>query len=348
MACGEFDLIARYFNRHIIRRRDVTLGIGDDCALMTVADKQELAVTTDTLVAGVHFLPEISPEDLAYKALAVNISDLAAVGADPAWASLALTLPDITEDWLKRFSDSLFEQLNYYGMQLIGGDTTKGPMSLTLTVHGLVPAGRALRRTGAKNGDWIYVTGTLGDSAAGLALLQDRLTVEDMAVHNWLVKRHLRPQPRVLQGQALRTLASSAIDLSDGLISDLNHILSASQCGARINLDVLPYSEAMQQYVAAEQALKWALSGGEDYELCFTVPELNRGALNMALAHSGASFCCIGQIRPESEGIRYFNNNEEIQLDLKGFDHFKTNKKPVAPFSAAQQTENDHTAGTHG
>ncbi|CAM3852846.1 thiamine-phosphate kinase [Xenorhabdus thuongxuanensis] len=348
MACGEFDLIARYFNRPLIRRRDVNLGIGDDCALMTVADKQELAVTTDTLVAGIHFLPDISPEDLAYKALAVNISDLAAVGADPAWASLALTLPDVNEDWLKRFSDSLFEQLNYYGMQLIGGDTTKGPMSLTLTVHGLVPAGRALRRAGAKNGDWIYVTGTLGDSAAGLALLQEHLIVEDPAIHNWLVKRHLRPQPRVLQGQALRDLASSAIDLSDGLISDLNHILKASQCGARINLDALPYSEAIQQYVPAEQALKWALSGGEDYELCFTVPELNRGALNMALAHSGASFCCIGQIRPESEGIRYFNNNKEIALDLNGFDHFKTDKKPVVPCPAARQEENDQTEGTHG
>ncbi|CDL82750.1 thiamine-phosphate kinase [Xenorhabdus cabanillasii] len=348
MACGEFDLIARYFNRHVIRRRDVNLGIGDDCALMTVAEKQELAVTTDTLVSGIHFLPDIAPEDLAYKALAVNISDLAAVGADPAWASLALTLPAINEDWLKRFSDSLFEQLNYYGMQLIGGDTTKGPMSLTLTVHGLVPAGRALRRTGAKNGDWIYVTGTLGDSAAGLALLQDRLTIEETAIQNWLLKRHLRPQPRILQGQALRGLASSAIDLSDGLISDLNHILTASQCGARINLDALPYSEAMQKYVPPEQALSLALSGGEDYELCFTVPELNRGALNMALAHTGASFCCIGQIRPESEGIRYFNNNEEIELDLKGFDHFKTEKKPVEDCQTSEREENDQTEGTHG
>ncbi|MBS0976189.1 thiamine-phosphate kinase, partial [Serratia rubidaea] len=163
MACGEFDLIARYFDRFKSLRRDVQLGIGDDCALLTVAEKQLLAISTDTLVAGVHFLPDIDPGDLGYKALAVNLSDLAAMGADPAWLSLALTLPEVDETWLKAFSDALFEQLNYYGMQLIGGDTTRGPLSMTLTINGLVPAGRALRRGGARIGDWIYVTGTLGD-----------------------------------------------------------------------------------------------------------------------------------------------------------------------------------------
>ncbi|WP_118987808.1 thiamine-phosphate kinase [Photorhabdus sp. CRCIA-P01] len=322
MACGEFDLIARYFDRQKTNRRDVNLGIGDDCALMTLADKQQLAVSTDTLVSGVHFLPDISPEDLAYKSLAVNLSDLAAVGADPAWLSLALTLPEVDERWLSDFSDSLFEQLRYYGMQLIGGDTTCGPMSLTLTIHGLVPAGRALRRAGAKNGDWIYVSGSLGDSAAGLALLQNRLQISDPVSRNWLVQRHLKPQPRILQGQALRGLATSAIDLSDGLISDLGHILKASRCGARINLDALPYSDVMKQYVEPQQALMWALSGGEDYELCFTVPERNRGALEIALAHTGAGFSCVGQIMAESEGIRYYSKNKEIKLDLKGFDHF--------------------------
>ncbi|AKH62364.1 MULTISPECIES: thiamine-phosphate kinase [Photorhabdus] len=324
MACGEFDLIARYFDRQTTNRRDVNLGIGDDCALMTLADKQQLAVSTDTLVSGVHFLPDISPEDLAYKSLAVNMSDLAAIGADPAWLSLALTLPEIDEHWLSGFSDSLFEQLHYYGMQLIGGDTTRGPMSLTLTIHGLVPAGRALRRAGAKNGDWIYVSGSLGDSAAGLALLQNHLQISDPVSRDWLIQRHLRPQPRILLGQALRDLATSAIDLSDGLISDLGHILKASRCGARINLDAIPYSGAMKQYVEPQQALMWALSGGEDYELCFTVPERNRGALEIALAHTGAGFSCVGQIMPESEEIRYYSKSKEIKLDLKGFDHFIT------------------------
>ena len=160
-----------------------------------------MAVSTDTLVAGIHFLPDIDPADLGYKALAVNLSDLAAMGADPAWLSLALTLPEVDEPWLKAFSDSLFDQLNYYGMQLIGGDTTRGPLSMTLTIQGLIPAGRALTRSGARIGDWIYVTGTLGDSAAGLAILQDRLAVTDAAARDYLVARHLRPQPRVLQGR---------------------------------------------------------------------------------------------------------------------------------------------------
>ncbi|MCR0997545.1 thiamine-phosphate kinase [Serratia rubidaea] len=324
MACGEFDLIARYFDRFKSLRRDVQLGIGDDCALLTVAEKQLLAISTDTLVAGVHFLPDIDPGDLGYKALAVNLSDLAAMGADPAWLSLALTLPEVDETWLKAFSDALFEQLNYYGMQLIGGDTTRGPLSMTLTINGLVPAGRALRRGGARIGDWIYVTGTLGDSAAGLALLQQRLTVDDAAARDYLLARHLRPQPRVLQGQALRDLASAAIDISDGLISDLQHLLTASQCGARIDLDELPLSQALTDSTDGEQALRWALTGGEDYELCFTVPEINRGALDVALSHLGADYTCIGQIGPEAEGVKFFRDHEAVELPWRGFDHFSS------------------------
>lgn len=322
MVCGEFDIIARYFNRQQQNRHDVNIGIGDDCALITIPERQQLAITTDTLVAGIHFLDSISPEDLAYKSLAVNLSDLAAMGADPAWVSLALTLPQINEDWLARFSSSLFEQLNYYEMQLIGGDTTRGPMSLTYTAHGLIPTGKSLTRSGACNGDWIYVTGTLGDSAAGLAILQSQLVVDDIKDRHWLIQRHLRPQPRILQGQALRHLASSAIDISDGLISDLGHILKISGRGAKIKLDSLPLSEALRRQVTSEQALTWALSGGEDYELCFTVPEINRGALESALAHTGANFHCIGQITPESEGIRYFYGNKEVSPNLTGFDHF--------------------------
>ncbi|WP_435929280.1 thiamine-phosphate kinase [Dryocola sp. BD613] len=322
MACGEFSLIARYFDRVRSTRRDVETGIGDDCALLSVAEKQLLAISTDTLVSGVHFLPDIDPRDLGYKALAVNLSDLAAMGADPGWLTLAITLPEIDEPWLEAFSDSLFEQLDYYDMQLIGGDTTRGPLSMTLGIHGLVPAGRALKRSGARAGDWIYVTGTPGDSAAGLAILQDRLKVADAQQADYLLKRHLRPKPRVLHGQALRDRASSAIDLSDGLISDLGHILKASDCGARIMLDSLPYSEAMRDNVEAEQALRWALAGGEDYELCFTVPELNRGALDVAIGNLGVPFTCIGQIVPASEGLQFFEEGRPVTLDLKGYDHF--------------------------
>ena len=322
MACGEFDLIARYFNRYRTARRDVQLGIGDDCALLTVAEKQLLAVSTDTLVEGIHFLKTIDPADLGYKALAVNLSDLAAMGADPAWVSLALTLPEVNTEWLEAFSDSLFEQLNYYGMQLIGGDTTRGPLSMTLTIQGLIPVDRALTRGGASVGDWIFVTGSLGDSAAGLALLLEQLTVDNPEYRDTLLQRHLRPTPRILQGQALRGLATSAIDISDGLISDLKHVLAASGCGARIDLDALPLSEALLGSVDGDQALKWALTGGEDYELCFTVPEINRGALDVALSHLGVDFTCVGQMAPLSEGITFLRSGEPVELDWQGFDHF--------------------------
>ncbi|WP_420517079.1 thiamine-phosphate kinase [Proteus mirabilis] len=326
MPCGEFSLIKQYFTSQPVKRKDVSTGIGDDCAILTVPEKQQVAISTDTLVSGIHFLPTISPEDLAYKALAVNISDLAAVGADPAWASLALTLPKVDNDWLEAFSRSLFALAEYYSIQLIGGDTTKGPLSLTITIQGLVPQGMALLRSGAKIGDWIYVTGFLGDSEAGLAVLQNRLQPSQPESRDYFITRHLRPQPRLLQGQALRSLASAAIDISDGLISDLNHILTASGCGARINLDALPYSAAMKSQVSKEQAEIWALSGGEDYELCFTVPEINRGALDIALAHTGADFHCIGQIMPIAEGIRYLREGKEVHPNLKGFDHFGDNK----------------------
>ncbi|MFU9138384.1 thiamine-phosphate kinase [Erwinia tasmaniensis] len=322
MACGEFELITAYFDRVTSSRRDVEKGIGDDCALLTLPEKQTLAISTDTLVEGVHFLRDIHPADLGYKALAVNLSDLAAMGADPAWLTLALTLPEVNEPWLKSFSDSLFELLDYYNMQLIGGDTTRGPLSLTLGIHGLVPQGRALKRSGARPGDWIFVTGTLGDSAAGLALLQHRVKIGDPVAHEALIKRHLRPMPRILQGQALRNLASAAIDLSDGLISDLQHILKASGCGARLNLDALPLSEVMKQNIDPEQALCWALGGGEDYELCFTVPEINRGALDVALSHYGVPITCIGQIAPVSEGLVLLQNDRLVESHWKGFDHF--------------------------
>ncbi|EAY2466947.1 thiamine-phosphate kinase [Salmonella enterica] len=322
MACGEFSLIARYFDRVRSSRLDVETGIGDDCALLNIPEKQTLAISTDTLVAGNHFLPDIDPADLAYKALAVNLSDLAAMGADPAWLTLALTLPEVDEPWLEAFSDSLFELLNYYDMQLIGGDTTRGPLSMTLGIHGYIPAGRALKRSGAKPGDWIYITGTPGDSAAGLAVLQKRLQVPEETDARYFIKRHLRPTPRILHGQALRDIASAAIDLSDGLISDLGHIVKASGCGARVDVDALPKSDAMRRHVDAGQAQRWALSGGEDYELCFTVPELNRGALDVAIGQLGVPFTCVGQMSADVEGLNFVRDGMPVTFDWKGYDHF--------------------------
>ncbi|ELB8710131.1 thiamine-phosphate kinase [Salmonella enterica] len=324
MACGEFSLIARYFDRVRSTRLDVETGIGDDCALLNIPEKQTLAISTDTLVAGNHFLPDIDPADLAYKALAVNLSDLAAMGADPAWLTLAITLPEVDEPWLEAFSDSLFELLNYYDMQLIGGDTTRGPLSMTLGIHGYIPAGRALKRAGAKPGDWIYITGTPGDSAAGLAVLQNRLLVSEETDAHYFIKRHLRPTPRILHGQALRDIASAAIDISDGLISDLGHIVKASGCGAKVDVDALPKSAAMMRHVDAGQALRWTLSGGEDYELCFTVPELNRGALDVAIGQLGVPFTCIGQMSADVEGLSFVREGMPVTFDWKGYDHFAT------------------------
>ncbi|ABX22366.1 thiamine-phosphate kinase [Salmonella enterica] len=324
MACGEFSLIARYFDRVRSTRLDVETGIGDDCALLNIPEKQTLAISTDTLVAGNHFLPDIDPADLAYKALAVNLSDLAAMGADPAWLTLAITLPEVDEPWLEAFSDSLFELLNYYDMQLIGGDTTRGPLSMTLGIHGYIPAGRALKRAGAKPGDWIYITGTPGDSAAGLAVLQNRLLVSEETDAHYFIKRHLRPTPRILHGQALRDIASAAIDISDGLISDLGHIVKASGCGAKVDVDALPKSAAMMRHVDAGQALRWTLSGGEDYELCFTVPELNRGALDVAIGQLGVPFTCIGQMSADVEGLSFVRDGMPVTFDWKGYDHFAT------------------------
>ncbi|EGL6011093.1 thiamine-phosphate kinase [Salmonella enterica] len=324
MACGEFSLIARYFDRVRSTRLDVETGIGDDCALLNIPEKQTLAISTDTLVAGNHFLPDIDPADLAYKALAVNLSDLAAMGADPAWLTLAITLPEVDEPWLEAFSDSLFELLNYYDMQLIGGDTTRGPLSMTLGIHGYIPAGRALKRAGAKPGDWIYITGTPGDSAAGLAVLQNRLLVSEETDAHYFIKRHLRPTPRILHGQALRDIASAAIDISDGLISDLGHIVKASGCGAKVDVDALPKSAAMMRHVDAGQALRWTLSGGEDYELCVTVPELNRGALDVAIGQLGVPFTCIGQMSADVEGLSFVRDGMPVTFDWKGYDHFAT------------------------
>lgn len=322
MVCGEFDLITRFFAAKHIERSDVKLGIGDDCALLIPPAKQLLAVSTDTLVSGVHFYADIDPADLAYKAVMVNLSDLAAMGATPAWISLALTLPEVNGDWLQRFSDSFFSVLEYYQMQLIGGDTTKGPLSLTLTVQGFVPEGRQFSRSGAKIGDWIYVTGWLGDSAAGLAILDKRLQVSNLTERDYLLKRHLRPEARVLMGQRLRDLTSSAIDLSDGLIADLQHILNASHCGAKIDLAAIPISAALANNAPLEQVLCWALSGGEDYELCFTVPEMHKGALDLHLASLGVPYTCIGQITPPATKMRFFRQGKEVIVDWRGYDHF--------------------------
>lgn len=322
MATNEFDLIARYFEHQAVKRKDVPLAIGDDCALLEVPLGSQLAVSTDSLVAGTHFLPEADPALVAHKALASNLSDLAAMGATPAWVSLALTLPEPDETWLAKFCEGFFALAEYYNVQLVGGDTTKGPLSITLTVHGFVPHGKALTRSGARSGDWVYVTGTLGDSAAGLALLLGQKQLDDPTLAAALLDRHYLAQPRILAGQALRGIASAALDISDGLVSDLGHILKRSDVAAVLEVDKLPLSPELIQFESdMDRAQQLALSSGEEYELCFTVPELNRGAVDTALAHCGVKATCIGQLRPGS-GITLLKAGKPVDWQLHGYDHF--------------------------
>jgi thiamine-monophosphate kinase len=291
----EFDLIQRFFANGGHHRKDVVVGIGDDCAVTQVAESQNLAITTDTLLSGVHFLPSAPPRSVAYKAVAVNLSDLAAMGAEPAWISLSLSMPHSDPQWLEEFAAGLYELTEYYSVQLIGGDTVCGPLSLTITAQGFVPPESELRRSRAKPGDWIYVTGTLGDAGAGLEILKGGLTTDEKSA-DYLVNRHLYPTPRVMAGTALRRTASSCIDVSDGLLADLGHILTASACGATVHVDRLPISSELFTAVQAKQAYAYALTAGDDYELVFTVNEEQRGNVETALSNCNVKATCIGQI----------------------------------------------------
>ena len=318
---GEFDLIKRYFSRKSLQN-DVILSVGDDCAITSIPTGYQLAITTDTLVEGTHFLPSISPTDLAYKSVAVNLSDLAAMGATPAWVSLALTLPEIKEEWLAEFSQSLFGILDRYGVSLIGGDTTKGPLSITLTAQGFLPENQGLFRHQAKVGDWIFVSGFLGDSAAGLDLLLQNRKIENES-DRYFIQRHLRPTPRVELGLALRSFSCCSLDISDGLLADLGHILERSQVGAEIYLENLPLSRHLCTQYEQTQAEKFALTGGEDYELCFTVSEEKREEMEQVLSSQGIKVTCIGKILPQTSGLNLLKNGEKVALpEHCGFDHF--------------------------
>ena len=318
---GEFDLIKRYFSRKSLQN-EVILSVGDDCAITSIPSGYQLAITTDTLVEGSHFLPSISPADLAYKSVAVNLSDLAAMGATPTWMSLALTLPEIKEAWLAEFSQSLFAILDRYGVSLIGGDTTKGSLSITLTAQGFLPENQGLFRHQAKVGDWIFVSGFLGDSAAGLDLLLQNRKIEN-EFDRYFIQRHLRPTPRVELGLALRSFSCCALDISDGLLADLEHILERSQVGAEIYLENLPLSHHLCTQYEQTQAEKFALTGGEDYELCFTVSEEKRKEMEQVLRSQGIKVTCIGQILPATSGLNLLKNGKKIALPTHiGFDHF--------------------------
>ena len=321
---GEFDIIRHYFQRKRVDRADILQSVGDDCAITRLEPHQQLAITTDTLVEGTHFLPTISPEDLAYKSVAVNLSDVAAMGAKPVWVSLALTLPKIDHHWLEKFSDGLFEILDRYHVALIGGDTTKGDrLSITITAHGILAEHTGLFRHQAKVGDLIFVSGTLGDSAAGLALLLNPTKTELNHAQQALLQRHLRPTPRVELGQALNGISRCAIDISDGLLADLGHILTRSQVGAALNLEQLPLSQNLQQIYPLVAAQQLALTGGENYELCFTVAPDKVTALNRVLAPLDVPCHCIGKIIEAEKGLVLLQQGQIVPPPTQaGFDHF--------------------------
>ena len=317
-ALSEFDLIRRYFT-HPVRDPDVLLGIGDDAALLRPPPGELLAVTTDTLIAGRHFPHDTPADAVGHKTLAVNLSDLAAMGATPRWILLALSLPAVDETWLAGLSQGLRALADAHGVTLIGGDTTRGELSLTITAIGTVPAGQALMRSGARPGDRIYVSGTPGDAGLGLRATLTPAGVQLSAGHRVYVKDRLdRPTPRIALGLALRGRATACLDVSDGLAQDLGHILKASGVGAELWLEKLPLSPALQS-LPVEDAWSLALSSGDDYELCFTLPpELDPIQLNLP-----EPVTCIGVITAEP-GLRVFSGNIPVSVKSDGYQHFQS------------------------
>jgi thiamine-monophosphate kinase len=346
MALSEFELIRRYFGdpgQRVAadgsgagsagtgdasaapratgaRREDVVLGVGDDGAILLPPAGMDLVAVTDTLIEGVHFPVGSAPASIGHRALAVNLSDVAAMGAAPAWSLLALTLPQADESWLEAFAEGFGRLARSHGLSLVGGDTTSGSLVVTVQVLGFVPQGQGLRRAGGRPGDWVFVSGTPGDAAAGLALEMgaDGPGGLDEA---WLRDRFLFPAPRVALGQLLRPLASACIDVSDGLFGDLAKLAAASHCGAEVDVTRLPLSPALIRWLGAEKALEKALGGGDDYELCFTIPDERLAEAQALLAGQATPTRCIGRLRAGSDVILQ-RAATVMDFSPRGFDHF--------------------------
>jgi len=317
MSLGEFDIIARYFANRA-PRPDVLLGIGDDAAVLDVRADRRLVVAMDTIVDGVHFPSDTAAADIGYRALAVNLSDLAAMGAEPAWMTLSLCLPQADASWLEGFSTGLFELADRFGVALIGGDTVKGPLVVTVQVAGWVEPDRWLTRSGAQPGDLVYVSGVVGEAAAGLAVIQQQMPETAAAVQ--LRQRFLRPAPRVALGRSLRTIASAAMDVSDGLLTDLGKLCTASGCGANIDVDLLPRSAAMSQVFAADACVDYALAGGDDYEILFTVaPEQ---APRVARELNAVCACTQIGVVTSQGGVQCRQGQQPYAIKRTGYDHF--------------------------
>jgi thiamine-monophosphate kinase len=321
---GEFDLIRRFFlDRQAPRaaRPDVILGIGDDAAVLEVPPDSQLVAAVDTLVAGSHFPPHTEARSIGHRALAVNLSDFAAMGATPAWATLALTLPSADPDWLERFAAGLLDLADAHGVALVGGDTTRGPLTVSVQILGHVPRGSALRRGGARAGDLLAVTGTLGDGGAGLAFVSAAAVANSPTAALELIRRFDYPTPRVAFGLAARGIASAAMDVSDGLMGDLPKLAHASGLAAHVAVERLPLSEAMRAAVPYVQARDWALAAGDDYELLLAVPPARFGELEAAADRLNLRLTSIGEFHAGS-GVTWSLNGSDFQPGVRGWDHF--------------------------
>jgi thiamine-monophosphate kinase len=321
MGLSEFALIERYFRRCGAHRTDVRLGVGDDAALLCVPGGSDLVAAIDTLVAGVHFPHGSPPASIGHRALAVNLSDLAAMGARPAWALLALTLPEADENWLEEFATGFGDLARAHGVALVGGDTTRGPLCVSVQLLGHVSAGEALTRSGGGAGDVLFVSGTCGDAAAGLAIEQGQL-LADPEARAWLRERFLWPTPRVALGERLRGLASACIDVSDGLLADAGRLASASQAGAELAWADVPLSQPLLEVSGEARARELALGGGDDYELCFAVPPQNIARLTAQLPPQEWRYARIGRLRAEP-GAVVVRDGTVMEFSHSGYEHFR-------------------------
>jgi thiamine-monophosphate kinase len=331
----ESELIERYFVGRGARRADVALGIGDDAAVLRVPRGAQLIVTTDALVAGVHFLPHTAPRSLGHRALAVNLSDLAAMGADPSWMLLSLVLPQSDSAWLRGFSAALNALARRERVALVGGNLSRGPLSITIALAGLAPRGAELRRDGARVGDDLYVSGTLGDAAAGLELLRHAVrgtTARGLArARRKLQQRFEYPSARIALGRALRGVATACIDVSDGLYVDASRLLRSSGCGADLEIDSVPLSRALRRVFGAE-AMRFALTGGEDYELCFTAPVRHAAKVSRLGQRLGVPLTRIGRVR-RGRGLtlKGLDAKSVTQFSARLFDHFESRPGRAPP-----------------
>lgn len=315
---SEFDLIKRYFHRP---HPGAVLGVGDDAALIQVSPGMELAVSADMLVAGTHFYPDTDPWLIGWKSMAVNVSDMAAMGAQPCWATLAIALPQADEVWVAKFTEGLFACAEQFDIALVGGDTTRGPLTISVQIMGEIPPGTSLLRSNAQAGDDIWVSGPLGDAALALAAIQGRYPLPQEELDLCVRTLH-QPQPRVALGLALRGLANSALDISDGLLADLGHILERSKVGAEIQLQAIPTSTIVSAHSHQETVQNMILTGGDDYELCFTAPVEHRQRIEAIGRQLGLDMAVIGRITNTQQLIVQGANGNLLKLKEHGFDHF--------------------------